>query len=84
MCAPGNDKAVVLGKFITKLGNRAGFFLVIHVAQALEKQQWEDELFVVARVDKAAQERRRAPQVRFEFRLGDGSRLRHGYQTVYR
>ena len=44
--------------------------LVPHVAQALEEEQREDVLLVVARVDQAAQQRGRTPEVRLEFSLG--------------
>jgi hypothetical protein len=60
----------------------AGFFqrdlrlLVEDISQALEKQQREDELFVVASINGPAQERGRAPEIRFELLLGDASHLR--------
>lgn len=47
-----------------------GFF-VKHIAQTFEKQQWKDELLVIARVNRAAQQSRRTPKVVFELLLID-------------
>ena len=44
--------------------------LVEDIAQALVEQQREDELLVVAGVNRAAQEHGRAPEVGFELLLG--------------
>lgn len=46
-------------------------FLVVHIADAFEEQQREDELLVVAGVNHAAQQRRRAPEIGFELLLRD-------------
>ncbi len=45
--------------------------LVVDIAQTLEEQQREDELLVVARVDRAPEEDGGAPEVGFELLLGD-------------
>ena len=71
-----NLEAVVLrevGELLVPTGfrQRGLRLLVEDVAEALVEQQREDELLVVARVDGAAQERGRAPQVGFELLLGD-------------
>ena len=46
-------------------------FLIVNIAKPLEEQEREDELLIVARVDGAAQERGRAPQVGLKLLLGD-------------
>lgn len=45
---------------------RLGVFLVIDVADALEEEQREDELLVVAGINVPAEVDRRAPEVFFE------------------
>jgi hypothetical protein len=42
-----------------------------HIAQPLVEQQREDELFVVARINRSPQEHGGAPEVGFELLLGD-------------
>ena len=72
----GNLEAVVLRirrkrRIAAGLLQRRLCFLVKHVAEAFVEQQREDELLVVARINRPAQERGRAPEVGFELLLGD-------------
>ena len=48
-------------------------FLVIDVGDALEEEKREDKLLIVPGVDQPAQQRRGAPEIGFEFGLGDGT-----------
>lgn len=73
----GRDlEAVLLWKLRVPLvaaGIREGLgtLLIVDVAQALVEEQREDELLVLPRVDGAAQQGRRAPQVRLQLGLGN-------------
>jgi hypothetical protein len=76
-CAPfGNLEAVILGELgigeiAIGVGQGGLVFLVPDIGDALEEQQREDELLVVAGVDQAAQQDGGTPEVGFEFLLGD-------------
>jgi hypothetical protein len=72
-------EAVVLGelgirKIAVGIGQGRLIFLVPDIRDALEEEQREDELLVVAGVDQPAQEDSRAPEVGFECLLGDALR----------
>ncbi len=72
---------VRVGSFfaVTRLGQQRFVLLIPHVAQPLIEQQAEDVLLVVAGIDRAAQDVRRAPQMSFKFLLGDCS---HRYVKI--
>ena len=69
-----DDKALIrhlLGVvFILCLCQRFGIVRIPHIRESLVEQQREDVLLVIARVHQSAQDGRRAPQVGFEFGLG--------------
>ncbi len=72
----GNLKAMVFrvcGKVLiaARFSQSSLGFFVKHIAQTFEKQQWKDELLVIARVNRAAQQSRRTPKVVFELLLID-------------
>ena len=54
---------------VCRLAQGSPVFLVPHVRQALEKEQREDVLLVVAGIDQAPQELRGAPEVGLKFLL---------------
>lgn len=69
----GNLEAVVFGEVHAVGGNGRRPLLIIHVRNALEKEQGEDVRLEVGSVHRAAQDVRRFPEVGFE--LGEGDRL---------
>ena len=58
--------------FVTGLFEGVLVFLVPDVGQPLEEQQRKDVLLVIAGINEPAQKRRPAPEVGFEFLLGEG------------
>ena len=54
---------------VSGLGQQNLEFLVPHVAEAPVEQQGEDVVFELPRIDVAAQDVRRLPEVPFKFRL---------------
>jgi len=69
--ALGNLEAVLLGQLrvlliATRLLERSGSFLVVHVADPLQEQQREHVRLEVRCVDRATQDVRCVPEHRFE------------------
>ncbi len=64
-------------------GQRRLRFFVEHVTQAFVKQEREDELLVVAGINRPAQERGCAPEIGFKLLLGDAGHLRSYAPTVH-
>ena len=52
-------------------GQRGRVFFVVHVAHAFEEQQRKDVLLVVASISEPPKQRRRTPEVGFEFGLSE-------------
>ena len=55
-----------IGQVAIRVGQRRMVFLAPDIGDALEKQQREDELLVVAGVDEAAQQDGGAPEIQFD------------------
>ena len=75
MRAFGDDEAVI-GRggcvaFVVGFVERILEILVPDVGEAFEEHQREDVLLVVAGIDEAAQQRRRAPEIAFKLALGE-------------
>ena len=71
----GNNKPVISSgggvAFVTGFVERLPVILVPNVGEAFEEHQREDVLLVVAGIDEATQERGCAPEMPFEFALGE-------------
>ena len=76
MCSGGDLEAVLFGEggvalVVVGLLESGLILLVEHVAEALQKQQGEDERLVFAGIDGPAEERCCTPKVGLELRLAD-------------
>ena len=76
MCVRRHLEAVVLREqrkvlIPSRLPQRGHGFLIEDIAEPLEEQQREDELFVVPSINRPPQEHGGAPEVGFELLLGD-------------
>ena len=71
----GDDEPVVCGigcvAFVASFVERLSVVFVPDVGETFEEHQGEDVLLVIARIDEPTEERRRAPEIAFEFALGE-------------